>query len=344
MKEDSMLAYGFWNNKGGTGKTSLCFQSLCLYAAQHPNERVLVIDACPQANLSELLLGGVANKGARNLLERQGELPRATLGGFFQMRLGFPYLVPRFTPESFLTRPHDYNPLIPENIDLICGDPLLELQVNALSTLANAQIPGTNTWLAVTDWLRDFLTPLRERYSTAFIDMNPSFSPYTQIALASVDRLVMPVMADDASRRAIHNAFSLVYGLGLPSETYASFSFGARMREARRALPQVHVVAQNRLPQYARPFSAYQAVLEAIESDVDALLASNPETFTFTNLKNGIVKIRDFQTTGSVAYTRGCPFSSLPLGRLDVLGQRININEENRDMCVAAMQALVDKL
>ncbi|MBS5302191.1 MAG: ParA family protein [Clostridiaceae bacterium] len=49
-----MNKYAFWNNKGGTGKTTLCFQLLCQYAIDHPDKRVLVVDVCPQANLSEL--------------------------------------------------------------------------------------------------------------------------------------------------------------------------------------------------------------------------------------------------------------------------------------------------
>ena len=61
-----MLVYGYWNNKGGTGKTSLCFQSICFYAEQNPDKQILVVDVCPQANLSELLLGGLV--GGRDLL------------------------------------------------------------------------------------------------------------------------------------------------------------------------------------------------------------------------------------------------------------------------------------
>jgi len=48
----------FWNNKGGIGKTTLAFQLLNEYAYQNQDKRMLVIDVCPQANLSELLLGG----------------------------------------------------------------------------------------------------------------------------------------------------------------------------------------------------------------------------------------------------------------------------------------------
>src|SRR3546814_12808301 len=67
-------------------KTSLCFQSVTGYAETHPNERILTIDVCPQANLSELLLGGLNNNGSDKLLVEQGKVPRCSIGGYFQLR------------------------------------------------------------------------------------------------------------------------------------------------------------------------------------------------------------------------------------------------------------------
>jgi cellulose biosynthesis protein BcsQ len=338
------MIYAFWNNKGGTGKTSLCFQSVCSYAHEHPDQRVLAIDICPQANLSELFLGGLQHGGSRNLLARQGEIPRATVGGYFQLRLPAPYSPPAFTPADFITCPADYNRVVPANVDLICGDPLLELQSNAISTLANTQIPGTNAWLAVIDWLRDLLAPILDEYDTIFIDANPSFSIYTQIALSAADRVILPVMADDSSRRAIQNAFSLIYGLKLPSDIYAQYAFATRLHDDERTLPQVHLIAKNRLTQYMGPASAYAVVLEAIESDVAKLLSSHPKIFTFDDVDDGVVDIRDFQTTGVVAFARGCPFYALPSGRLDVMGQRIQVNEPLRVACMDAVDDLVTRL
>jgi cellulose biosynthesis protein BcsQ len=338
------MIYGFWNNKGGTGKTSLCFQALCAYAHEHPNERVLALDVCPQANLSELLLGGLTNRGSSNLLERQGELPRATIGGYFEQRLPSPYTVPEVTPDDFITQPAEYNRAIPENVELVCGDPLLELQSNAISTLANTNIPGTNAWIKVIDWVRDFLDPIRDEYDAVFVDANPSFSMYTQIALSAVDRLVLPVMADDSSRRAIQNAFSLIYGFKLPSDIYATYAFATKLTQEGRELPKVHVIAKNRLTQYMGPASAYAAVLRSISNDVKGLLKGHPDKFTFGRVSDGLVDIRDFQTTGVVAYARGCPFYRLQSGRLDVMGQRIQVNEPYRLACVDAISNLTRTL
>jgi hypothetical protein len=151
-------------------------------------------------------------------------------------------------------------------------------------------------------------------------------------------------MADDSSRRAVQNAFSLIYGLKLPSPIYAEYAFATRLGEAGAELPKVHVIAKNRLTQYMGPASAYGAVLKSIDQDVEGLLTSHPEHFTFSSMNEGLVNIRDFQTTGVVAFARGCPFYSLRSGRLDVMGQRIQVNEPYRRDCVTAMEGLVTKL
>jgi chromosome partitioning protein len=54
-----MAVYALWNNKGGVGKSYLTFQVACEYARAHRDERVLVLDLCPQANASSMLLGGI---------------------------------------------------------------------------------------------------------------------------------------------------------------------------------------------------------------------------------------------------------------------------------------------
>lgn len=338
------VKYAFWNNKGGTGKTSLAFQTITRYAEKYPKKRVLAVDICPQANLSELLLGGLNNKGSEKLLERQGLVPRCSLGGYFQLRLPSPYAPPVFSAQDFITTPYDYNKAIPPNIDLVCGDPLLELQANAVNTLSSQQIPGTNAWIAVIDWLKNFLDQLSGKYDTVFMDLNPSFSLYTQIALASTDRIILPVMADDSSRRAIQNAFSLVYGLKLPSEIYASYAFATKLKASERRLPKVHLIAKNRITQYMGSASAYAAVLMAIEHDVQALIKTNPEIFTFTSPNKGFVEIRDFQTTGVVAFAKGLPFSKLASGKQSINGHRVQVKEEYRQNSIDSMESLVSQL
>jgi cellulose biosynthesis protein BcsQ len=338
------MRYAFWNNKGGTGKTSLAFQAICRYAELHKTKKVLAVDVCPQANLSELFLGGLTKRGSDKLLQRQGAVPRASVGGYFQMRLPSPYSPVPVKAADFITTPHAFNSAIPGNIDLICGDPILELQSNAINTLANTQIPGTNTWIAVISWLSDLLATVKNDYDVIFVDCNPSFSVYTQIALSAVDRIVLPVMADDSSRRAVQNALSLVYGLSLPSPIYTAYAFSSKLAAASRPLPKVHLIAKNRITQYMGPASAYHAVLTAIDKDIAALMKTNPTLFTFNKCDDGMVEIRDFQTTGVVAFAKGAPFSQITAGKQDIGGHRVQVKEDYRRDCLKAINQLVAKL
>ncbi|MBY0338142.1 MAG: ParA family protein, partial [Acetobacteraceae bacterium] len=317
----------FWNNKGGTGKTSIAFQAICAFAKQNPSRKILAIDVCPQANLSELMLGGLEGNGSGNLLKVQGAPVRASVGGYFQTRLPQPYQPINISYKDYITWPALYNANVPENIDLVCGDPLLELQSNAMSTLANNQIPGTDTWISIIKWLRDFIDSTSGNYDYIFLDANPSFSVYTQIAIAASARMVIPVMADDSSRRAVQNAFSLIYGLKLPSQIYAQHMFETRMGHGGLPLPKAHLIVKNRITQYMGGASGYRAVLNSIERDIENLVDSNPSYFTFTKIKEGVLEIRDFQTTGVVAFARGTPFFNLKPGKRSVGGRRISIEQ-----------------
>ncbi len=334
----------FWNNKGGTGKTTLAFQVICEYARQNKNKRILVIDVCPQANLSELLLGGINQGGSKVLLMRQGANPRATIGGYFQMRLPTPYSVPLFNPMDYLTNPRQHNPYIEENIDLLCGDAMLELQSNAISTLANNQIPGTNPWAAIINWINDFISLTETKYDVVFLDANPSFSMYTQIAIAAATKVILPVMADDSSRRAIQNAFSLIYGLKLPSEIYSRYAFAEKLQEVNMSLPKIYLVLKNRLTQYMGAASAYAIVLSSIDKDILSLMETHSEIFSFSLLESGVIDIRDFQTTGVVSVARGCPFHVLKSGRLDLMGKRVAVKDEHRNLCIDDIEKIVVKL
>ena len=113
------------------------------------------------------------------------------------------------------------------------------------------------------------------------------------------------------------------------------------MKEAGKSIPKVHMILKNRLTQYMGPASAYATVLSAIDRDVNTLIKSHPEIFTFSKIEDGMANVRDFQTTGVVSAARGCPFYELNSGRLDILGQRVQVKEDYRLNCVDNIQKIV---
>lgn len=339
-----MTRYTFWNNKGGTGKTSLAFQTVLEYSHQYPEKKILAIDLCPQANLSDLLCGGLLNDGSNNLELLHNRTPRQSVGGYFQERISTPYMPPQLDITNYISIPRDFNIEVPNNIHLLAGDQLVEVQTNSIATLSNTSLPGINPWLSVIDWINDFINLTGTTYDTIFIDTNPSFSIYTQIALAASERLILPVMADDSSRRAIQNVFSLVHGIEIPT-IYQDTSFARRMRDAQRQLPLIHLIVKNRLTQYMGPASAYQSIFRSIDDYVMQLMRSNPNVFSFTDYHNhGTVQIRDFQTTGVVAFARGSSFRNTRTGKHSIYGRESQINQEFLDSCIEAITELVNRL
>lgn len=340
------MKYTFWNNKGGTGKSSLAFQTINEYAILHPTKRILTIDLCPQANLSELFMGGLLGNGSVNLNNLTSPASVCTIGGYFQDRFSNPYSTPTINPLNYISNPSAVNGQIPVNIDLIAGDRIVELQSNSISALSITQIPGIDTYLKIIDWLNDLLDAANQlnNYDDIFIDTNPSFAIYTQIALAATDRIIAPVMADDSSRRALTNIYSLVYGLNLPSAIYNQYAFHTKLTTAGRPLPKIHLVVKNRLTQYMGPASAYASVLTSIDNDLNAVLASHPQHFTFTNLADGIVDVRDFQTTGVVAFAEATPFSRLSKGIHNIFGNQTQIQDPNWQNCIDAINGIATRL
>lgn len=340
------MKYTFWNNKGGTGKTSLCFQTIAEYAISNPEKKILCVDLCPQANLTELMLGGLLNNGSERLTTLWDEPHRRSIGGYFQVRLSTPYNIPEIDINNYIAKVNDYNRNIPANLDIIAGDRIIELQANSISALSITQIPGVNTYINVVSWLRDLFNSVDENdeYDEIFIDTNPSFAIYTQIAITATDRLIVPVMADDSSRRALSNVFSLVYGINLPSSIYNDYAYNTKITAAGLTLPKIHLVAKNRLTQYMGPASAYHSVLTSIDDDIREVIANYPHIFTFTNIFDGIASIRDFQTTGVVSFAKATPFTKLQVGRHNIFGNDTQVRQDYLDNCIDAMESIVQKL
>ena len=119
------MRYAIWNNKGGVGKSFLTFVFASEYAAANPEKVVYVIDMCPQANVSEIFLGG-NGYGAKILANLLSEEQRQTIGGYFDSRLEQPQQ-PTGLEADFSIQVHEFNKRISKNLFLVAGDPALEV-------------------------------------------------------------------------------------------------------------------------------------------------------------------------------------------------------------------------
>ncbi|MBZ4231270.1 hypothetical protein LAN31_21850, partial [Mycobacterium tuberculosis] len=98
-----------------------------------------------------------------------------------------------------------HNSKVPNNLYLVTGDEQLELQA---SRVVGASFPGPHdAWRTVHLWINDLISDICNSWnnedSCVFIDCNPSFSIYTELALTAAERLLIPFSADGSSKRAV---------------------------------------------------------------------------------------------------------------------------------------------
>jgi len=344
-----MSSYAFWNNKGGVGKSFLCFVAASEYAHRHPETDVYVLDLCPQANVSETLLGGglTSAPAMKDILNRT---PRATVAGYLEARLSSPFVMIS-DASPFVTRPHDTNHSVPENLLLVCGDNLLEIISEAIRQTSQLALP-MDSWHRVMEWLHDLTSALQvlsgSRDCLFILDCNPSFSIYTQLALVAAENLVVPFTADDSSRRGLENVVALLYGLGDPRTTaYARISFAKRAKEEGVSVPKLHTFISNRVTQYrGRASSAFEAVSKSIKNTMDTIHSTNRSIFFDPKAapSSKFLEVPDYHSACIVAASSGTPLHKLKAGPHTVGAERVQLNQAPLNKYRKALERFVDNL
>lgn len=348
-----MSVYAVWNNKGGVGKSYLTFQLASEYARQNPHKKVLVVDLCPQANSSSMLLGGMI-VGEEKLTDIHTSQPRCTISGYIEDRISSPYMSPN-SGAGYLTQVSQLNNKVPSNVYLVAGDERLEIQA---SRVMSATSPGPqDAWRIVHLWIRDLITDIKTSWNNedccVFIDCNPSFSIYTELALTAAERLLIPFSADGSSKRAVKAVLSLAYGVrrhqGDPQSEFYLESTRYRM-----ALPEIYMYIGNRLTQMnSSSASAFKTVVNEIGDEIWGVWQSSPQTFcvhpngTATpNTRRAFksmfqYEVNDANTASVVSGALGIPIASLTAGQKMVAGRTISVNQSQLDKQVPNITELV---
>jgi cellulose biosynthesis protein BcsQ len=344
-----MISYAFWNNKGGVGKSFLCFVAACEYAQKNPQIDVYVVDLCPQANLTETLLGG-QGKGSKQLDKLLSQPVRSSIAGYLEARLSSPFLqLPSI--EQFVVQPNKYNPNIPKNVYLVCGDNLVEVISDAIRQASLLVLPA-DAWSKVIKWVKDLVNQLGtrsgDRDSVAFIDCNPSFSIYTQQALTAADRLIVPFTPDESSRRGIENVVVLIYGLGGTAlSPYLPISFSSKAASQGVELPKLSLFVSNRVTFYdGNPSKAFAAASKAIKETVDEIYKKKKSLFTdnTSNPSQKFLDIPDNHSANVVCALTGTPLNKLKAGPHDVRGERIQVSPRPLSRYKTALTNFVNQL
>jgi cellulose biosynthesis protein BcsQ len=331
------MTYCIWNNKGGVGKTFLTYCLATEYALKNQKTCVVVVDMCPQANISEILLGGNGT-GADNLAKLDEQ--KLTIAHYISRRLINPYQTDLIGTESnFFIRPDKYNDKIPENVRLVAGSSELDLYSKGIEFYANTgNFSGQpKAWTIIKSWLKSLCDVQKRNLDSQyektifFIDCNPSFSPYTELALVASDRLIVPCTADGGSVRALKNLFKVIYGVGILPESNMP-TFYKEMQINNLPLPKISMIIQNRHRTKKKGgetkkdlTSAFAGVKNNITSVQQEYLLKCPEYFSQST---GIYDVKDGNTLAPIISYNGDLLSQLKAQKYRVYQKHSQTNEK----------------
>lgn len=190
----------FFNNKGGVGKTTLAC-NVASYLARTAKLRVLIVDADPQCNASQLILGS----------ERAGDVYRnggfAGPHGHVAVHTLKDVLAPISAGEATLN-----DKIYPVSaqlnrfaVDLLPGHPKVAILEDKLSRNWTDFVGGDLGGARVTNWNTQFLERFHGQYDLIVFDIGPSLGALNRAVLVGVDFFLAPMGCDIFSLIGVDN-------------------------------------------------------------------------------------------------------------------------------------------
>lgn len=196
----STTVIGFFNNKGGVGKTSLVYHLAWMYA--NLGLRVVAADLDPQANLTAAFL----DEDRLEFLWPDGDHPNTIFGCIQPLQRGTgdiatPHLedVSESQPSLFDTQP---NP-----VALLVGDLLLSSFEDELSDVWPRCLDGNQRAFRVMSafWRIMQIAATNHNADVILMDLGPNLGAINRAALIAADYVVVPLSPDLFSLQGLRN-------------------------------------------------------------------------------------------------------------------------------------------
>lgn len=189
LKKGRARSICFFNNKGGVGKTTLV-ANLAAQLSLNQGQRILVVDADPQCNLTQYLL--------------EDDLFTETYAAANPTKTIYDIIQPLSAGKGYASDlPIRRIPAF--GVDLVAGDPRLALKEDWLAQDWRDAKAGGTRGLRTTFIFSELISRASKNYDFIFFDMGPSLGAINRSILLSADYFLVPMSIDIFSIWAVKN-------------------------------------------------------------------------------------------------------------------------------------------
>jgi cellulose biosynthesis protein BcsQ len=334
-----------FNHKGGVSKTTTTFNLGWMLAEQ--GQRVVMVDADPQCNLTGMVLGYQGPTELEDFYERDAERNlKAGLAPAFESRPA-----PIEPVECIAVPGRDGLFLLPGHINLSEYEVTLGIAQELSGSIQTLQnLPGSISYL---------LEKTAERFDATYIliDMNPGLGSINQNLLMTSDYFIVPTSPDYFSVMAIDSLATVLPRWHRWAKKAASLPI---LREASYPFPRVNpkflgTVIQKYRPLKGEPATAFQVWIDRIDEmvsdklvpalgDIDMLLAESMYRTCHMEPNYQLATIPDFNSLIARSQDAQTPVFALTPEQIGQRGQVLTTTMNSRDNFKAIFDTMTDRV
>jgi len=310
--EGKFTTYAITNFRGGIGKSTLAFN---LAWEVSRTKRSLLMDACPQCNFTQSLLGEDADREGATIYDAL--LSRVMAG---TRPISPDDLLVSVPPACTAFKGGAGAHIVPGSKELFLFPSLLYTQLSTSAQLGSQSVETSKNILQSVEQLCESLRSSLKA-SKVLIDTSPFFGGATHLAWVAADALIIPVRVDQHSMEALKLTLSMLKD---PNMDFLRLNKQAGIKK----VPKVHAIAMthcdwNRQSKFT-PDRSTQAYL----SQVIEIATENADLFSCSDPIDAIHLLDDFHSAGRISGTKRIPLAMLQVRQSYVIEQqRLEVNE-----------------
>jgi chromosome partitioning protein len=310
--EGKFQTYAVTNFRGGIGKSTLAFNLAWEISRKN---KTLLLDACPQCNFSQSLLGDDISQTPTTIYDAL--LPRVMAG---TPAVSPDDLIVSVPPSctSFKSGAGTY--LVPGSKELFLFPSLLYTQLSAAANLGSR---SEETSRNILQSIEKLITSLTEhlKATKTLIDTSPFFGGATHLGWVAADALIIPVRVDQHSMEALKLTLSMLKKQDMDF-------LRLNKQAAIQKIPKVHAIAMTHCGWNRQSAFTPDRSTQAYLAQVIDIAQQNAELFSSSDPIDAIHLLDDFHSAGRISGSKRIPLAKLNVGESHTIeGQRLEVNQ-----------------